>query len=200
MLIDCNKPQEYYPTGDRWEFKYVHFNGALSARYYTYITELYGTHVTVGSPDTEKYLDKICQTVRLSGAEELCSELIYHLLIDLINMHSMEQEEDSESFRLKEVLSFISENYRQDISVTQLSEIAHLSRCHFSTEFKKHTGFSPYSYILKYRLASAKRLLCSTDKTVEVIADRCGFADTSSFIRAFKKAEGVSPAAYRKAH
>lgn len=200
VLIDCKVPQEYYPDCDRWEFKYIHFNGSQSKMYYEHITALYNAPVTIGNVETEKYFDKICELIRSSSAEEICSELIYHLLINLINSHSCGSEEKSEAFRIKDVLMYISDHYASDLNVTRLAEIAHLSRCHFSTEFKRHTGFSPYCYILKYRLSAAKRLLCSTERTVDIIAERCGFADTSSFIRAFKKVEGISPAAYRKTH
>ncbi len=171
-----------------------------SKMYYEHITALYNAPVTVGNVETEKYFDKIYELVRSSGAEEVCSELIYHLLIELINSHGYGSEERDEAFRIKVVLMYISDHYASDLNVTGLAEIAHLSRCHFSTEFKRHTGFSPYSYILKYRISAAKRMLCSTERTVDMIAERCGFTDTSSFIRAFKKTEDISPAAYRKIH
>ena len=200
MLIDCTDAHEYYPSGDGWEFKYIHFNGADSAKYYEHIVELFNSHVIDGVIDAEKYFDRIYDRVRTAGAEETCSEIIYHLLIKLIHLHGTEKQEKGDLFKLGDIMTNIAENYKNDISVIDLAEMAHMSRCHFSTEFKAQTGFTPYAYLLSYRLSAAKRALCNTDKTVEEISASCGFSDTSSLIRAFKRTEGVSPAAYRKKH
>ena len=197
MMIDCAEPHEYYPDNDRWEFKYVHFNGVQARELYSHIVSVQATHAIIGVSDAEGFLDRILDLVRNSGAEEICSEHIYSLLMRLIATAVPTNTETPESFRIKDALYYIAENYRKDISVSHLAELAHLSRCHFSTEFRKHTGFSPYNYILNYRISAAKRFLLTTDRTVEDIAERCGFSDASTFIRAFKRMTGLSPALYR---
>ena len=197
FLIDCRELQEYFPNGDRWEFKFIHFKGALSDRYYTYLSHLYGTPVSEGGARAEEYLDRIIETVRRSGAEETCSELIYRLLVGMIVAHRSRNTTDVDP--IGTAIRYISEHYEDEITVSELAEVAHISRCHFSVRFKERTGFSPYQYLFLYRLGYAKQLLCNTVDSVGEIASRCGFSDVSSFIRAFKRAEGVSPAAYRKA-
>lgn len=198
MLLDCRNAHEYYPKTDGWEFKYVHFYGADSKKIYEHIVSLYGSCVINGVIGAEKNYDAIYERVRTASPEETCSEIIYHMLIKLIHLKSTVSIENSDVFKLSDIITYIAENYQKNISVTALADIAHLSRCHFSTVFKRFTGFSPYSYILSFRLTATKRMLLSTDRSVEMIAERCGFIDASSFIRTFKKAEGVSPSAYRK--
>ena len=195
MLIDCRKLQEYFPNGDGWEFKYIHFKGALSARYYTYISRLYGSPVSAGGTRAGEYLDRILESVRTSGAEEICSELIYRLLTGMISAHRGRDVIGADP--IGAAVGYISEHYGENITVSELAEIAHISRCHFSVRFKAYTGFSPHRYLLLYRLGYAKRLLCDTTDSIGEIADRCGFSDVSSFIRAFRLAEGISPASYR---
>ncbi len=194
MLIDCTKTHEYFPDGKKWEFKFIHFMGEASKKYYEYIKELYETVVICDMGEFEKYFDRIYNHVKSAEAEELCSEIIYKILIGIINKYN----KSSDSFNIKDILYYISENYENNITVSELADISHLSRCYFSTVFKKSTGFSPYEYILNYRIYSAKRMLRDTLASIEEIASKCGFSDTSSFIRAFKRQEGISPFCYRK--
>ena len=49
-------------------------------------------------------------------------------------------------------------------------------------------------------VAEARRRLRSTDEIVEVIAERVGYADATHFIRLFRRAHGVTPAAWRTGH
>ncbi|MBQ7821454.1 MAG: helix-turn-helix transcriptional regulator [Clostridia bacterium] len=200
MLIDCEKPHEYYPNEDRFEFKYIHFNGISANAYFDLICKLHHTCVIPCNPNLEKDFDNVLKLTDESDAEELCSQLIYRLLTELIHENRKKLYEASERMWLREVFTYISTNYDRNLSVSELAETVHMSRCHFSTEFRRMTGFSPYNYILNYRMSASKRMLCTTSKTIECIASECGFSDTSSFIRSFKKHEGISPAAYRKLH
>lgn len=197
FFIDCRELQEYYPIGDGWEFKYVHFKGVLSDRYYEYLLNLYGSPVFEGGAAIEECLDQIIEIVGHFGEEETCSELIYRILTKSINaFHSRGVVDDDP---IGSAVRYISEHYKEEITVSELADVAHISRCYFSIRFKTQTGFSPYQFLLLYRIGYAKRLLDDTGKSMSEIAERSGFPDASSFIRAFKRAEGVSPSAYRKA-
>ena len=194
MFIDCTKKHEYFPTSKNWEFKFIHFFGSHSKKYYEYITELYNSVVITSQDDFERYFDTIYNYVKSSEHEEICSDIIYRLLTKLISNAN----NTTDTFKINDILYYISENYSNNISVRELAEISHLSRCYFSTVFKNSTGFSPYEYILNYRIHIAKQLLYNTTDSIEEISSKCGFSDTSSFIRAFKKQTGVSPLNYRK--
>lgn len=74
---------------------------------------------------------------------------------------------------------------------------AHLSSSQFSRSFKKHTGTSPYDYLLSVRLARAKELLKNTNLPISDIAYQTGFASDSNFIYFFRKNEGISPLKFR---
>ena len=72
------------------------------------------------------------------------------------------------------------------------------SRCYFSTLFKKYTGTTLHDYLLCYRLDKAKLMLAQNQYTINEIAEKTGFNDTGTFIRAFKKKEKVTPLQYKK--
>ena len=66
--------------------------------------------------------------------------------------------------------------------------------------FKQKTGLTPNAYLNRLRIEKAKKLLSKTsDKmSIKQIADSCGFNDQYYFSRTFKRAEGVSPAHWKK--
>ena len=199
MFIDCTKTHEYFPLSDKWEFAYVHFNGAMSKEYYEHFKKLNNSSVVTGAHDTVTSFFRTIELVETSGAEELYSDAVYGILIKLINISSSRNMPDRSLSRIKEALAYVSENYTKSITVDTLAELAHMSRSRFSVVFKENTGISPYQYINEYRINVAKRMLYSTGKTISEIASECGFPDSSSFIRTFKRTEKISPLAYRKA-
>ena len=167
VLINCLKLHEYYPDGEGWEFRYIHFNGSLSKRLCEHISSIHTAPPVISTETIEKYFIRVYDMVQNSGAEEICSDMIYRILIKMIYAANAEKYEASSSVRMKNALYFISENYQKDIGVNSIADAAHMSRCHFSVAFKEHTGFSPHQYITNYSINVAKRFLHSTSKTIE---------------------------------
>ena len=62
-------------------------------------------------------------------------------------------------------------------------------------KFKNQIGSSIHSYVIQKRLILAKSLI-SDGFSMSTVCSKCGFNDYSSFVRAFKKAYGVSPSNY----
>jgi AraC-like DNA-binding protein len=87
--------------------------------------------------------------------------------------------------------------YAEPLTVDDLAAAAHLSRAHFSREFKRAFGESPYAYLLTRRLERAAALLRSTDWSVADICMRVGLTSVGSFTTSFTAAYGMSPTAYR---
>ena len=80
------------------------------------------------------------------------------------------------------------QRYTEPLTVDDLAAAAHLSRAHFSREFKKAFGESPYSYLLTRRLERAATLLRSTDWSVADICMRVGLTSVGSFTTSFTTA------------
>lgn len=100
---------------------------------------------------------------------------------------------------VEKALAFIHANYFRPFSVSDLADIVSLTRSHFTTQFTESEGYSPYEYILNYRLNKAAELLKSNQNiTVEEVAYSTGFSYVQRFSEMFKKRFLVSPLKYRK--
>jgi AraC-like DNA-binding protein len=87
--------------------------------------------------------------------------------------------------------------YTERLTVDDLAAAACLSRAHFSREFRRAFGESPYSYLLTRRLERAATLLRNTDYPVADICMRVGLSSVGSFTSSFTRHFGRSPTAYR---
>ncbi len=86
-----------------------------------------------------------------------------------------------------------------DYSVEDLGAEIGLSRVQLYRKVKALTGYSVVDLLRKARLARAKRLLETTDKTVQEVAYEVGFTTPSYFAKRFKEEFGVSPGDIHKA-
>lgn len=107
-------------------------------------------------------------------------------------------ETHSESRRVQNIQQYINENYKQDIRLPVLAQMAGMSAVAFSRFFKARTGTSLSDYIIDVRLGHASQMLIQTGTPVADICFECGFNNLSNFNRIFKKKKGCSPQEYRK--
>ncbi len=79
-----------------------------------------------------------------------------------------------------------------------IAEHFNYSVSYIKKQFKKYNSQSLYDYILTLRIEKAKRLLSTTTKKMENIAEECGFPSANYFSLIFKKKVSLSPRAYKK--
>lgn len=98
---------------------------------------------------------------------------------------------------LQKIIYRIEYNLKDDISLAQLSEQAHISMYHFSRLFMIYAGLSPMEYVRRRRILHAAEAIHSGEEILPV-AIRYGYSSHSGFSKAFKKMFGCSPSFYRK--
>ena len=103
-------------------------------------------------------------------------------------------------FYMREALSFIDQNYQNDISIEDIAAVCGLNRSYFGKIFRDTVGESPQEYLLHYRMARAAQLLKETKQPIGEIAPQVGYANQLHFSRAFKNVHGISPREYRLTH
>src|SRR3954468_1262165 len=89
--------------------------------------------------------------------------------------------------------------YTEPLEVDDLARAAGLSKAHFSREFRRTFGESPYVYLLTRRLERAAALLRNTDHSVAEICLEVVLQGVGSFTTSFKRMYGTTPTAYRAA-
>ena len=83
-------------------------------------------------------------------------------------------------------------------SVAMLARVAGLSRTAFAVRFRRLMGTTPLAYLARWRLITAKTALRERSASIPEIAGRVGYQSESAFNRAFTKAFGIGPGAFRR--
>jgi transcriptional regulator GlxA family with amidase domain len=99
---------------------------------------------------------------------------------------------------LSVTLDWAIEHLQQPLCLDALAARAGMSRRNFTRRVKMKTGATASQWLLNHRLAAAQRLLETTDRAIDRIAESAGFGSTVSLRQHFSAAFSVSPAAYRK--
>jgi AraC-like DNA-binding protein len=99
--------------------------------------------------------------------------------------------------RLNTVIKYIQENYQNSINLEDMANQTFMVPAAFSRWFKQTMNIGFNEYLNKYRVEEACRQMISTQKTLSVISEDCGFDSHSTFHRAFLKAKNISPSKYR---
>jgi PAS domain S-box-containing protein len=102
-----------------------------------------------------------------------------------------------ESIRLNRVLEYITANFRDDIPVQRLADIAGYSYFHFARKFTITVGISPQRYLARMRLENAMRELRDRKHSLAEVALNAHFSSQASFTRAFHRFTGTTPKQYQ---
>jgi AraC-like DNA-binding protein len=83
-------------------------------------------------------------------------------------------------------------------TVSQLANIAGMSRSAFAARFGDTLGCGPIEYLARWRMALAKDALTRGVETLDRIADQIGYESASAFSTAFRKRLGCSPGRFAR--
>lgn len=96
------------------------------------------------------------------------------------------------------VKRYIDANYHQPLTLDDLALVAHLNKYYLVHVFTKENGVSPINYLIKRRLEESRHLLSTTNHNIAQISQILGFSSPSYFSQCFRRAEQMSPKAYRE--
>ena len=121
---------------------------------------------------------------------------LFHLMEPVIrNEHGFSRENTA---RAKQMLSFIHENYQQQITISEIASAAMICERECFRCFSETLDTTPMKYLNRYRVATACRLLAETTDSISGIAEKCGFSNSSYFGKIFRNMIGCSPCEYRR--
>ena len=100
--------------------------------------------------------------------------------------------------RVREISRLIREHHTENISLSDLAEMVHLSPPYLSRFFNQQFGMNFLTYLTQIRLEHATDLLLTSDMTIEEISAESGFPNSHAFVQAFKKKNDLLPSVYRR--
>jgi two-component system response regulator YesN len=118
-------------------------------------------------------------------------------VIDSYVHHALDGQSKVNSTAVAKAVDYIKKNYRQEVSLTDVSRVIYLNPQYFSRVFRREMGMTFVDYLTMVRIEKAKELLLGSDLPVSAIAREVGYPDANYFSRIFKKKEHISPTEYR---
>lgn len=130
--------------------------------------------------------------------EQNMDELCY-LLQDMVEsfMDAMFNAKDKGNAYVRKALQYIASNYETNLTLTGVAAYLGVSPNYFSTLFHKTVGESFREHLCRGRIEESKRLLLSTDISLNQIGLAVGFSDQSYYSKVFKRITGLTPGEYR---
>lgn len=212
-------------NGHQSEFPTSHYHGITVTIDFSAVTEEMQRVLALLSVDLERIKELSRRTdftiIRAnSSVEHIFSELytvpakirygyirvkILELLLVLTELSPMEERVERVHFSekqieaVKQIHAFLVAHFNEHYTIEYLSEQYEISPTVMKKCFKGVYGDSVYSYIRKYRLQIAERLLREGRLTVGEIASQIGYLNPNKFTSAFRAEYGVPPTEYQAA-
>ncbi|EBS4007103.1 AraC family transcriptional regulator [Salmonella enterica subsp. enterica serovar Concord] len=114
------------------------------------------------------------------------------------NAYRSEQGYIKKDVLIKDVLVYLNNNYREKITLDQLSKKFRASVSYICHEFAKEYHLSPINYVIQRRMTEAKFALTNTESPLAEISWRVGYENVDHFAKLFMRHVGCSPNDYRK--
>lgn len=179
-------------------------------------------HCRFGSPDAELLVPLLPQVILVRGEPRLAAliqivdaetrgrrparELVLERLLEVLLIEALRSAGETASApglargladeRLNAALRAVHARPDHPWAIADLAAEASLSRSAFFVRFNRAVGLPPMEYVLSWRMALARRLLCGQELRIDQVAERVGYSSASTFSVAFARHAGVSPARY----
>jgi len=158
----------------------------------------------IGGPE-DGLAARIAQLVNCESSQEMEIQLAAAVRETCEFALSRQKENSSSSRNLammersQDILAFISANYREaNLNISMIGERFGMTPTYLSKLFKDQTGQGLLDTINRFRIEEAKTLLRGTKESIKSVSSQVGFHDINTFIRTFKKYEGITPGQFQK--
>lgn len=201
FLIRPNEIARYTAdTKEPWEYYYFAFNGTLVDS----ILEktLFANNKVFAKISNDELASRIIYaTIEAQGRNDLEFWALEQLFGFFNILHSAPKSKRNIKNDKNDLVSSIEEyilsHYSKPINVSDLSKMFGFNRSHLHRIFKTSTGRSIADFIIYARVQGGKRLLRETKLSATEIAKSIGYSNYSSFFKAFKTLEGITPTEFR---
>ncbi|SFF29640.1 AraC-type DNA-binding protein [Paenibacillus catalpae] len=210
FLIEPEQLVSYISDADEpWLYRWVAFNGPHAAEL------VQSAGFSVASPVSETsqirrvgvLYNQIFSVFRKGdpAAHLKASGYLQLLLAEFCSVHQLSGDNtalttmDETEKLMQQMIHYLSTQYAQPVSIEQMAESFGYNRAYLSRVFKRYTGESPITFLLKLRIDKARQMIREREGlTIEQIAASVGLQDSLYFSKQFRRFYGLSPSAYRE--
>lgn len=135
------------------------------------------------------------------GAEQMLRILLEYFLIRLLRGQAtseLAEEVGERTLMVQEIIDYVSDNYRERITIDELAFIFRTNRATLCKEFKGATGKTVIEFINDKKFEVAKTRILTTSESFTSISEYLNFESIHYFTRFFKKMSGLSPSEFRR--
>lgn len=205
-FVNCMQSYSHRSSSDLWRLQWVHFYGYSMDGIYEKYRERGGEFRFRPVDGCENLSGIISEIGRIASSESYIRDMEINGLLSLMLTEIMRNSWNPERHGnelakrndLRAVRDYLDENYKNNIRLDDLAAKFYISKYYLAHIFKEQYGTTINGYLTQVRITSAKKHLRFSDRSLESIGADCGYNDVNYFIRAFKKAEGMTPSEFRR--
>lgn len=202
---DCS----YIPITFDPKLIYGFFQSTICTRYVDPVIQnlaVCAVHIDYSEKWHETFRDRMLEVISLDKQKpdfyeldiSIRMQLLWRLLVEHLPHQPVSTTSDfTEYERIRRILSYIEQNYMNQITLDDISEHIHLCESECTRLFKRHMNTTLFSFLQEYRIERSLEYL-NTKESISSIAEKTGFSDSNYYTKVFSKIKGCSPREYRK--
>ena len=202
---DCS----YIPITFDPKLIYGFFQSTICTRYVDPVIQnlaVCAVHIDYSEKWHETFRDRMLEIISLDKKKpdfyvldiSIRMQLLWRLLVEHLPHQPVSTTSDfTEYERIRRILSYIEQNYMNQITLDDISEHIHLCESECTRLFKRHMNTTLFSFLQDYRIERSLEYL-NTKESISSIAEKTGFSDSNYYSKVFSKIKGCSPREYRK--
>lgn len=145
------------------------------------------------SSNIDKYLQKEMQKQALLSPLE-CQEMFFRILSYI---QVFRPQNNSSELLGANIMEYILQNYHTQIDLKSIADYFNFHPAHIIRCLKKEYGITPNKAIIQIRIDNAKKLLITSDLSINKISETVGFSSASYFNKVFRESTGITPREFR---
>ena len=128
----------------------------------------------------------------LSILYDFLHKLFCNYMLPQTNLTLLEDKKEN-FYRITKIISYVEKNYKNQISMKDVSDLVSVSPEYLCRFFKKYTGQSFFEYLMTFRISKFYSDFINSDRKIAVLLEENGINNYKVFLREFKKIYGKTP-------
>lgn len=148
--------------------------------------------------EDEPFLELLNPVGRIMHCKNLpaMKEEMDGILRQICECRALNRKKNKTDRQAEKIAEYVQKHYKEEnLSIAGIAEVFGMNPIYLSRFFREKTGEALLEYIVKFRIGKAKEYL-RQGRSIGSTAEEVGYNNYKTFIRAFKKLEGVTPGKY----